>query len=149
MNTAGILRQRDYEAQVLHLTNAIRAAGWDCQRQANGGRILPPLRFSSQLLVAARAQSVGMALNGYFAHQSSVDNSMPDDRVRASGYPAMADAENIAAGQRTPVEVVTAWKKSPSHCPNIMGDYDEIGVAYVHQDGSRYADYWTQVFGRR
>ena len=31
----------------------------------------------------------------------------------------------------------------------IMGDYDDLGVAYLHQDGSAYGDYWTQVFGRQ
>ena len=149
LSPAEVTRQQDYEAEVLSLTNAARTAGWDCKRQADGGTVMPPLRLDPQLLVAARAQTVGMALNGYFDHRSGVDGSMPDARVRASGYRAVSDAENIAAGQQTPVEVVAAWKKSPGHCPNIMGDYDDLGVAYLHQDGSPYGEYWTQVFGRK
>lgn len=149
LSPAEVTRQQDYEAEVLSLTNAARTAGWNCKRQADGGTVMPPLRLDPQLLVAARAQTVGMALNGYFDHRSGVDGSMPDARVRASGYRAVSDAENIAAGQQTPVEVVAAWKKSPGHCPNIMGDYDDLGVAYLHQDGSPYGEYWTQVFGRK
>ncbi|WP_407569251.1 CAP domain-containing protein [Deinococcus altitudinis] len=141
-------RQR-YESEVLRLTNRARVGGWSCQRQAYGTAALPPLRADPALLVAARAQSVGMAVNGYFDHRSAVDGSLPDARVRASGYPATGDAENIAAGQPTPEAVVSAWLKSPGHCPNIMGDYDDIGAAYVHQDGSPMGDYWTQVFGRK
>ncbi len=141
--------QQRYESEVLRLTNQARVGGWNCQRQAYGAAALPPLRADPALLVAARAQSVGMAVNGYFDHRSAVDGSLPDTRVRASGYPAMADAENIAAGQPTPQEVVSAWLKSPGHCPNIMGDYDDIGAAYVRQDGSPMGDYWTQVFGRK
>ncbi len=141
--------QQRYESEVLRLTNQARVGGWNCQRQAYGGTALPPLRADPALLVAARAQSVGMAVNGYFDHRSAVDGSLPDARVRASGYPAMADAENIAAGQPTPDAVVSAWLKSPGHCPNIMGDYDDIGVAYARQDSSPYGDYWTQVFGKK
>ena len=136
-----------YDAEVLRLTNQARAAGWDCTRQASGGPALPPLTGNAQLDAAARAQSSGMALNGYFDHRSAVDGSLPDARIRASGYQPARDAENIAAGQSSPQEVVTAWLHSPGHCANIMGDYREIGVSYVHLDGSRSLDYWTQEFG--
>jgi len=149
LSSTELARRQDYEAGVLRLTNAARAAGWDCQRQAYGGAALPPLKSDAQLTAAARAQSVGMALNGYFAHRSAVDGSLPDDRIRASGYRPVSDAENIAAGQPTPESVVSAWLKSPGHCPNIMGDYDDTGVAYARQDGSSYGDYWTQVFGKK
>ena len=149
LSSTELARRQDYEAGVLRLTNAARAAGWDCQWQAYGGPALPPLRSDTQLTAAARAQSVGMALNGYFAHRSAVDGSLPDTRIRASGYRPAGDAENIAAGQPTPESVVSAWLGSPGHCPNIMGDYDDIGVAYARQDSSPYGDYWTQVFGKK
>ena len=145
---SGPLTQRpDFEAEVLRLTNQARAAGWDCARQASGGPARPPLLPSPQLSIAARAQSGGMALNGYFDHRSAVDGSTPDARVRASGYQPVRDAENIAAGQSSPQEVVSAWLKSPGHCVNIMGDYRELGVAYARLDGSSMREYWTQVFG--
>lgn len=149
LSSTELTRRQEYETGVLRLTNAARAAGWDCQRQAYGGVALPPLRVDAQLTAAARAQSVGMALNGYFAHRSAVDGSLPDARIRASGYLPVSDAENIAAGQPTPESVVSAWLKSAGHCPNIMGNYDDIGVAYARQDGGPYGDYWTQVFGKK
>ncbi|WP_425145308.1 CAP domain-containing protein [Deinococcus sp.] len=142
-----LTRRPDYDAQVLTLTNQARQDGWDCARKAYGGPPRPPLTFSAQLAAAARAQSSAMALGGYFDHRSALDGSLPDDRIRASGYLPLQDGENIAAGQLTPQEVVTAWLKSPGHCVNIMGDYSEIGVAYVHLDGSASRDYWTQTFG--
>ncbi|GGR05257.1 hypothetical protein GCM10008957_17740 [Deinococcus ruber] len=142
-----VQRRPDYDAEVVRLTNQARAAGWDCARQANVGPSRPPLTENAQLAAAARAQSSGMALNGYFDHRSAVDGSLPDARIRASGYLPARDAENIAAGQLSPQEVVTAWLKSPGHCANIMGDYREIGVSYVHLEGSRSLDYWTQEFG--
>jgi len=149
LSTAEASRRAGYEAEVLRLTNQARVEGWNCRTHAVGGPRLAPLRADPQLLVAARAQSVGMALGGYFDHRSAVDGSLPDARIRASGYRATSDAENIAAGQPTPQEVVDAWLRSPTHCPNIMGDYDDLGVGYLHQEGSPYGDYWTQVFGKK
>ena len=53
--------------------------------------------------------------------------------------------ENIAYGQTSPQEVVTAWMNSPGHRDNIMnGAFTCIGVGYC-TDGSGTA-YWCQVF---
>lgn len=54
-------------------------------------------------------------------------------------------AENLAAGQRTPKEVVNAWMNSPGHRANILKkEVSEIGVGYVN--GGKYGHYWTQMF---
>ncbi|BDG35019.1 CAP domain-containing protein [Saccharococcus caldoxylosilyticus] len=40
--------------------------------------------------------------------------------------------ENIAAGQRTPQEVVNAWMNSPGHRANILNkNFTHIGVGYA------------------
>ncbi|WP_245557748.1 CAP domain-containing protein [Deinococcus apachensis] len=135
-----------FETEVLRLTNQARARGWNCTTLREGGRALPPLTRDPQLEVAALAQSAGMALNGYFDHKSGVDDSTPMGRVQATGLRPQAVAENIAAGQRTPEEVVQSWLRSPGHCHNIMGDFSRIGVSYVNRVGSPYLNYWTQVF---
>jgi uncharacterized protein YkwD len=149
LSAAEAAEQQGFEAAVLRLTNQARTTGWNCAQRRYGGPSRPALRQSPALTVAARAQSVGMAVNGYFDHRSAVDGSLPDARIRASGYNASSDGENIAAGQKTPAEVVLAWLNSPTHCPNIMGEYEDIGVAYIRQDGSPFGQYWTQVFGRK
>lgn len=52
--------------------------------------------------------------------------------------------ENIAYGQRSAEEVVNAWKNSPGHYANMMGNYKYIGVGDTKErEGSIY---WTQQF---
>lgn len=55
-------------------------------------------------------------------------------------------AENIAAGQSTPEEVVNAWMNSTTHRNNILSDYEYLGVGYYNASGSEYTHYWTQNF---
>lgn len=55
-------------------------------------------------------------------------------------------AENIAAGQSTPEEVVNAWMNSTTHRNNILADYEYLGVGYYNASGSEYTHYWTQSF---
>lgn len=137
-----------FEAEVLRLTNRARAQGWNCATLRTGGPALPPLKGNAILDTAALAQSAGMALAGYFDHQSKLDGSSPMRRVQAAGMRPAAAAENIAAGQETPQEVVDGWLRSPGHCHNIMGEFSLIGVSYVTRADSLYKRYWTQVFAR-
>nr|WP_306821499.1 CAP domain-containing protein [Metabacillus litoralis] len=59
--------------------------------------------------------------------------------------PFRTAAENLAAGQRTPKEVVNAWMNSQGHRANILKkEVSEIGVGYVN--GGEYGHYWTQMF---
>ena len=53
-------------------------------------------------------------------------------------------AENLAEDYDTPVEVVNAWMKSPTHKANIMnGEFEYIGIGCV-KVGEHI--YWTQEF---
>ncbi len=48
--------------------------------------------------------------------------------------------ENIAAGQKTPQEVVNAWMNSSGHRKNILNkNYKQLGIAFNDR-------YWVQVF---
>jgi uncharacterized protein YkwD len=50
--------------------------------------------------------------------------------------------ENIAKGQKTPAEVVTAWMNSAGHRANILNKtYTHLGVGYEAQ-----AKCWVQQF---
>ncbi|PTA67905.1 alkaline phosphatase [Deinococcus arcticus] len=137
-----------FDAEVLRLTNQARAQGYNCATHRTGGGALPPLKLDPTLTVAAQAQSAGMALYGYFDHTSAFDGSTPMRRVLAAGLSPQSVAENIAAGQQSPAEVVQGWLKSPGHCRNIMGDFNRIGLSYVNRAGTTYGRYWTQVFAR-
>jgi uncharacterized protein YkwD len=123
-------------AQVVTLTNAERA-------KAGCG----PLAVDATLTAVAQAHSQDMATNNYFDHNSQ-DGRTPFDRMTAAGYRYSTAAENIAAGQRTPQDVMTAWMNSPGHRANILNcALKEIGVGYATASSSQYGAYWTQDFG--
>ncbi len=136
----------DYEQQVLDLVNSERAS--------NG---LPPYKRVTALDEAARYHSADMGQDDYFNHNTydRVGGNLVyvcDTWTRIGTYytGANAMAENIAAGYRTPQEVMNGWMNSPGHRANILNaDIREIGVGYAAVNGSEYTRYWTQDFGRR
>jgi uncharacterized protein YkwD len=105
-----------------------------------------PLKSNSLLKSAAQAHSGDMAKKDYFSHTGK-DGRSPFDRMTDAGYSYTAAAENIAAGQRTPADVVKGWMNSAGHKKNILNcTYTEIGVGYAK--GGSYGTYWTQNFGK-
>jgi uncharacterized protein YkwD len=122
--------------QVVTLTNAERA-------KAGCG----PLAVNATLTAVAQAHSQDMATKNYFDHNSQ-DGRTPFDRMTAAGYRYSTAAENIAAGQRTPQDVMTAWMNSAGHRANILNcALKQIGVGYATGSSSQYGVYWTQDFG--
>ncbi|GAA3328549.1 hypothetical protein GCM10020331_072940 [Ectobacillus funiculus] len=64
------------------------------------------------------------------------------DMMRSFGISYSYAGENIAKGQRSADEVVTAWMNSPGHRANILnGNYTHIGIGHTSSQ-----DYWTQMF---
>ena len=64
--------------------------------------------------------------------------------LREAGVSYRSAGENIAYGQRTPQEVVTAWMNSATHRANILGrQFTQIGVGYTVINGTPY---WAQFF---
>ena len=129
-----------FEQEVLNLVNQ--------KRQANG---LAPLTVDARLVQAARDHNARMIQKGEFSHQ--VSGELPlcagganNDRYDAVGYGWTACAENIAAGQSTPQQVMDAWMNSAGHKANILNPaYRHIGIGYA--TGGAYGHYWTQDFG--
>ncbi|WP_372663450.1 CAP domain-containing protein [Cohnella sp.] len=122
-----------YEQQVLQLTN---------QKRQEAG-LSPCAGNDSNLNRSARAKSQDMASNNYFSHESPTYGD-PFAMMRNFGVQYQSAGENIAMGQPTPQEVVTAWMNSPGHRKNIMnGSFTHLGVGYVLQNGRAY---WTQQF---
>ncbi|WP_448562487.1 CAP domain-containing protein [Trichothermofontia sp.] len=112
---------------------------------------LGPLVPDSRLIKAAEGHSEDMALQDYFSH-TGLNGSRAVSRAAAFGFTGVA-AENIAAGQPSPEQVVAGWMNSPSHRRNILApDSQSIGVGYffLANDTGRvnYHHYWVQIFGR-
>lgn len=114
-----------YALDVLRAVNAFR--------KQHG---LPPLHLEPRLTRAAQAHSDYMARNRVMSH-TGAHRSDPGDRVSQAGYPWRSVAENVAAGQRSPEEVVRAWSHSPGHRANLLSpDATDMGVGFNNL-------YWT------
>ena len=123
----------NYQAEVLRLVN---------EQRANYG--LSALSYSSELEAVAYAHSKDMAQNNYFNH-TNLSGQSPFDRLHAASISYRSAAENIAAGQKTPQEVVNAWMNSSGHRANILNSsVTKMGVG-IYSGGS-YGIYWTQLF---
>ncbi|MBW4634338.1 MAG: CAP domain-containing protein [Iphinoe sp. HA4291-MV1] len=123
------LNNATFEQQVLELTNQ--------ERVQNG---LPPLKANAELNYAADKYAEEMSQRGVLSH-TGPDGSKPWDRAETVGYEAQMMGENIAAGQRTPQQVVQDWMNSSGHRANILNlRYADIGIGF-------YNNYWVQDFG--
>ena len=139
---AGIVQAQSYEPeeqQFLELINQYRAE--------NG---LQPLALSAPLSVASERHSEDMGTYGFFSHTTGGSSYYPvgsghPERISQEGYDYNTyTAENLAYGQTTAAEVFEAWRISPGHNVNMLGDYSVIGIGLTWVNGTPY---WTTVFG--
>jgi uncharacterized YkwD family protein len=122
-----------YEQQVINLVNRERSS-----------RGLGLLTYDSQLGYVARLKSQDMVNNNYFSHTSPTYGS-PFQMMERFGLRFSAAGENIAYGQRTAEEVMTAWMNSAGHRANILSStYTHIGVGVAKASNGTL--YWTQEF---
>lgn len=137
-------RVSQFEVEVVDLVNRERARGAVCGHERFGPA--PPVRLEGHLQRAAERHSADMIRRQFFSHTNPSGES-PFDRMEKAGYRFTRAAENIAAGQRSPREVVEAWMNSPGHCRNIMNaSFTHTGVGHV-ASSDLYGHYWTQTFG--
>ncbi|GAA3345680.1 hypothetical protein GCM10020358_53660 [Amorphoplanes nipponensis] len=102
------------------------------------------LKTDARLARAARAHSQNMATGNFFSHTDPQGRSSAQ-RVLDAGYNWQRTGENIAAGQRTPAEVMTAWMNSSGHRANILNcAFKDLGVGVATRGGTTF---WTQDFG--
>jgi uncharacterized YkwD family protein/spore coat assembly protein SafA len=107
------------------------------QERAKAG--LRPLTSNGALSAMAMDKAKDMYTNHYFDHTSPTYGS-PFNMMTSYGIKYSYAGENIAMGQRTPQEVMTAWMNSPGHRQNILSpNYTKIGVAYYNGE-------WVQEF---
>jgi uncharacterized protein YkwD len=115
------------------------------EREKNGAT---ELSWCQTLSDSSVAHSEDMAQRKYFEH-TSPEGEEVKDRVAREGYEYTRVGENIAVGQKTVVEVMEAWMKSPGHRANILlPDYSHFGLGYATGEYEGFpAIFWTQNFG--
>lgn len=119
--------------EVLKLVNA--------ERSKQG---LKSLMLSSNLTSIANTKAKDMAVNNYFSHTSPTYGT-PFQMLQSFGISYKSAGENIAAGQKSPQEVMQAWMNSSGHRANILNSsYTELGVGYY--TGGSYGTEWVQLF---
>lgn len=125
----------DFANKVFELTNA--------EREKNGK---PAYKRMSPLDKVANIRTWEILVD----YRS--DHSRPDGQFFSSAYKEQGIAyhycgENIAAGQRTPEEVVSAWMNSPHHRDNILSEeFTYMAAGMYYKDGDGYGYYWCQEF---
>lgn len=123
----------DFIERVLELVN---------EERAKEG--VKPLALDNNLCAVAAMHSEDMVARNFFSHENP-DGASPFDRMKAYGIRFMAAAENIAAGQTTPEQVMDSWMNSSGHRKNILNNaYGKIGIGIAM--GGDYGIYWTQCF---
>ena len=120
-----------YGLRITELVNEHRAAAG-----------LAPVTYSAKLSKAAQVRAVEI--------EKSFSHTRPDGRYFSTvfaehGITYRYSGENIAWGQRSPEEVVTAWMNSAGHRANILNaSFKELGVGY--RQNARGVNYFTQLF---
>lgn len=124
---------KSLESEVIRLVNLERT-----------NRGIPALTQNWELSRVSRIKSQDMVNKGYFSHTSPTYGS-PFNMMERFGLKFTAAAENIAYGQKTPQQVVSAWMNSAGHRANILSrSYTQTGVGAAKKaDGTLY---WTQQF---
>ena len=101
------------------------------RRSARG---LPALRHNTRLALAAKRHARDMVQRRYFAHDSLSGEDFVA-RVRRTGYTTGVRwrlGENLGWGggeMASPGALVKAWMDSPAHRNNVLGSFEEIGIA--------------------
>jgi hypothetical protein len=82
-----------------------------------------------------------------WANQMGAANSMTHNPDYSTQIPSgwSRAGENVAMGQPTPSEMHTAWMNSAGHRANILGDFTDIGIAFVTVNGTTWG---VEDFGK-
>lgn len=129
---SGLEVDQSAEARMLELVNE--------ERIAMG---LQPLEMDPALTEVARAHSVDMFENGYFAHDSPTTGS-PFDRINAAGITYVVAGENLALAPTLSV-AHQGLMDSPGHRANILEpSFGRVGIGAISSPGR--GTMYTQVF---
>lgn len=125
-----------WKDEVLQLVNNERAA-----------RGVAPVAWNDVLAAQATQYACELIAYDFFDHVNPSTGSTLGTRTADFGYDFWIVGENLAAGQRSPVEVVADWMNSPCHRQNVLNPaFTELGIGI--RTGGEYGLYWVQEFGR-
>ena len=121
-----------YAREVMALVNTERTS-----------RGLNPVSEDLAASEAAYGHAYDMEVRGFFDHVNPSGED-PGDRLRRAGVSFFGWGENIARGQSTPADVMTAWMASTGHRRNILDpSYGRLGVGVRLSPGGPW---WVQDF---
>lgn len=103
-------------------------------RAASG---LGPLTRNASLDQVALNWANQMAAEGRMYHNPSYSEQIPGGSTRAG--------ENVAQGYPTGASMHDGWWNSPGHKANMLGDYTDVGIAFVQAGGTTWG---VQVFAK-
>ena len=103
-------------------------SGLNSARSAAG---VPALVHNASLDAVALAWAGQMAANGAMSHNPDTGSQIP---AGWSGW-----GENVAYGFATGAATNAGWTGSPSHYENMVGDFTDIGIAFVAAGGTTWA----------
>lgn len=127
------LAQGGDEGWLLGQVNALRAQ--------NG---LGALAWNGQLAAAAAGHSQYLATSAYVGPHVQANGSTPQSRAAAQGYGGRV-GENVVGGSTATLDWAwTWWINSATHRNNMLGNWNEVGIAVAV--GS-YGRWYTIVFG--
>lgn len=127
-----IVQVADVQQPVVDSANAYRA-------QSGVGAVAVDQRLTN----AAQSHANDMAARSVMTH-TGAGGTNPGQRINAAGYGCTTWAENVAAGQTSPSQVINAWINSSGHRANILNaNMVDIGVAAAV--GANGVTYWAMV----
>lgn len=129
---------RDVNRRLLDLYNSVRT-----------GAGLGELEPHEALVAAAEEHTTDMAAHNHLSHYGIGDRSTWAQRAMRHGYPGaslLTVNENVAAGQRDPMQVVDDYRQSVGHWRAIMNPR-AIHVGSAAAIGPRGYPFWCSDFG--
>ncbi|MEI4485329.1 CAP domain-containing protein [Frigidibacter sp. MR17.14] len=111
-------------------------------RQARGAA---PMVLDAQLTAAAATHARDMAVQNRPWHFGS-DGSSPVERVRRTGYPGIAQGENISESYETELETLSAWMED-ANTARVVTDPNAraVGLSWYQEPNGKI--WWTMVTG--
>ncbi|WP_157155630.1 CAP domain-containing protein [Diaminobutyricimonas sp. LJ205] len=105
--------------------------------QARAAEGLGALNRNSAMDQVAANWANQMAANGTLSHNPNYSDQIPGGWTRS--------AENVAQGHPTGAAMQAGWMNSSGHRANILGDYTDVGIAFINAGGTTWG---VQVFGK-
>ncbi len=105
--------------------------------QARAAAGLPALAHNPAMDAVALRWAQQMAATNTMSHNPSYAAQIPPGWTRAG--------ENVAMGQPTPSAMHDAWMNSPGHRANILGDFTDVGIAFITVAGTTWG---VEDFGK-